>query len=216
MTAVLTLRPVTNDSFLEMLPAVRRHVRRAFQQFDDDRRQEFMQEVVAYSFVAFVRLLQRGRCHWAFPAALARFGIRRVYSGRRVGTATNRCDVLLDAPGQHRRCTVGRVDFPSDFRAWHETLTDSRHTPIPDQVWFRIDIPEWLSGLSGRNRQIAEALANGDTTTDVANRFRLSPGRISQLRRQLKESWLTFQGEPAPTHAAKRPLNLLASELSVC
>ena len=63
MTAVLTLRPVTNDSFLEMLPAVRHHVRRAFQQFDDDRRQEFMQEVVAYSFVAFVRLLQRGRCH---------------------------------------------------------------------------------------------------------------------------------------------------------
>jgi len=35
-------------------------------------------------------------------------------------------------------------------------------TPVPDQVCFRIDFPEWLSRLPNRDRRVAEALANGE------------------------------------------------------
>jgi hypothetical protein len=35
----------------------------------------------------------------------------------------------------------------------------------------------------------------GNGTTDVAKRFKLRAGRISQLRRELAESWRRFVGE---------------------
>jgi hypothetical protein len=38
-------------------------------------------------------------------------------------------------------------------------------------------------------------LASGETTKGAAEKFGLSPARISQLREWLKKSWETFQGE---------------------
>jgi hypothetical protein len=42
---------------------------------------------------------------------------------------------------------------------------------------------------------VAETLANGETTKTTAKRFRVSAGRISQLRRELQQRWQDFQGE---------------------
>lgn len=48
-----------------------------------------------------------------------------------------------------------------------------------------------------RSRQVAEELAIGHSTGDVAKRFGLTPGRISQMRRELHQSWEEFhQGSP--------------------
>jgi hypothetical protein len=44
-------------------------------------------------------------------------------------------------------------------------------------------------------RMIASTLATGETTKNVAKRFRVSPGRVSQIRRELFNSWNRFQGE---------------------
>ena len=41
-------------------------------------------------------------------------------------------------------------------------------------------------------------LALSHTTGEVAKRFRVSAGRISQLRRDLQRSWEEFQGEATP------------------
>ena len=49
--------------------------------------------------------------------------------------------------------------------------------------------------MEDRNRRIAVSLAVGNRTKEVARQFRLSPGRVSQLRRELHDSWQTFQGE---------------------
>jgi hypothetical protein len=43
----------------------------------------------------------------------------------------------------------------------------------------------------------SKALSLGDSTKDVASRFRLSPARVSQLRRELEASWLGYHGEAA-------------------
>jgi hypothetical protein len=48
------------------------------------------------------------------------------------------------------------------------------------------------------NRRVAEKLATGESTSAIARLFRLTPGRISQLRRELCDAWHTFQGELAP------------------
>jgi hypothetical protein len=45
-------------------------------------------------------------------------------------------------------------------------------------------------------------LALGNRTIDTAQRFRLSPGRIAQLRAELAASWRAFTGEiPVPAAA---------------
>jgi hypothetical protein len=46
-----------------------------------------------------------------------------------------------------------------------------------------------------RNRQIAERLSLGHSTAQVARQFGVSPGRISQIRRELHDSWVQFAGE---------------------
>jgi hypothetical protein len=73
-------------------------------------------------------------------------------------------------------------------------LVDNRRTPVPDQAAFRIDFPSWLSTLSARDRRIVSDLAAGERTGDVARKFDVSAGRISQMRGQLKESWEAFGG----------------------
>ncbi len=40
------------------------------------------------------------------------------------------------------------------------------------------------------------ALAVGNSTSYVAKRFKLSAGRISQLRGELYQSWQNFHGDP--------------------
>jgi len=52
-----------------------------------------------------------------------------------------------------------------------------------------------LDSLSSRDRRIAEELATGETTGAVAFKFRVSAGRVSQLRRELKQSWDEFHGQ---------------------
>ena len=42
-------------------------------------------------------------------------------------------------------------------------------------------------------KQIAKDLAFGCSTSEVANKYGVTPGRISQLRRTLEESWVAFQ-----------------------
>ena len=44
--------------------------------------------------------------------------------------------------------------------------------------------------------QRAKVLANGETTSAAAKKFRITPGRVSQIRRELEQAWHRFQGEP--------------------
>ena len=55
--------------------------------------------------------------------------------------------------------------------------------------------------LPVRYRRIAKVLASGESTRETAKRFKLSSGRISQIRAELKQSWQAFQGEPVAAAA---------------
>ena len=90
--------------------------------------------------------------------------------------------------------------------AFEERLRDNTITPPPDQAVFRIDFPAWLRTLTGRERRLIRAMAQNERTTDLSREFELSPGRISQLRRALRDAWLRYHGEdaPCPRRAAAR------------
>jgi len=178
--------------FVAMLPAIERHARFAFRTLHGDERAEAVQAAITNAWLAFVRLAQRDRLEQAFPTSLARYAVAHVRMERTLGCAGNSNEVL--SPRAHRKNGFS-VEYLNDEGSWQDAVLEDHRTPVLDQVWFRIDFPEWLSGLSARERRIAQALARGDSTGDVAHKYRITAGRVSQLRRKLHDSWGRFQGE---------------------
>jgi hypothetical protein len=185
-------RNVTDEQFLALLPAIRRHAQLAFRHLDSESREDAVAEVVAGALVAFNRLADLGRTELAYAGPLARFAVARVRDGRYVATRLNVNDVSSPWCRQRRGVSVENVDDQAD--GWRELVIDHRAGPAEIAV-VRIDFATWLESLSVHDRRIAEILATGETTKCTAKRCGVSAGRISQLRRKLHMAWLRFQGE---------------------
>lgn len=180
-----------------MLPAIHRQARVAFRHLPPEAKQDAIEEVTANATVAYARLAELGKIDFAYPSVLARYGVAQFRAGRRVGNRLNVRDVLSQYAQRSKRFAVERLDhFDEEENQWAEAVVqDTRTSPVPEIVSFRVDFADWLSDLPRRNRRIAESLAVGNTTGEVARRFSVSPGRISQLRQQFKMSWAEFHGE---------------------
>ena len=188
--------PAWHAAFLEMLPAIQRQAKAAFGHLDPEGREEAVQEVTVYAATAFKGLWDQGRAELAYPSVLALYGIKRVKIGRRVATSLNVRDVSSEYCQLQKNITLERLDrFDKYEGVWLEAVVEDPRTPVIDQVWFRIDFPAWLSRLADRDRQIAEALAAGNRTGEVAEEYGVSAGRVSQMRKEFKESWEDFHGE---------------------
>lgn len=186
------------DHFLAMLPALETCFRFAFRRFRPDEREDALQEATASAFAAFVRLWERGQPQVAHPTPLARFALCRWFAGRRLGTPLNRHDVSSPYAQRQRAIRLERLNrYDARQDAWCDVVVEDRKTPVPDQAAFRIDFPAWLRQLSRRNRTIALRLAAGTSTSEVAQRFQLTEGRVSQLRQEFQRSWHQFHGELA-------------------
>lgn len=194
-----SVRPRWHAAFLMMLPVIVRHLRVVFRYLRAEAREEAVAEGLANACTAYQRLVKQGRAHVAFPTVLARFAAAQVVDGRQVGTGQNTRDVLSPRAQKKKRFQVERLDhFDEEENQWIEAVVEDLHTPVFEQVCFRVDFPEWLARLSRRNRRIAQSLSIGNSTGAVARRFRISPGRISQLRREFYESWQEFCGAADP------------------
>ena len=134
---------------------------------------------------------------------LARYGIAQVRDGRRVGNKLSIRDPLSAYCQRKKGVAVERFDrFDEEENAWAEAVVvDTRLAPVPDIVAFRCDFTDWLASLTRRDRRLAETLALGNRTGDVAKRFKLSAGRVSQLRTELATSWKQFTGDTTATNA---------------
>jgi RNA polymerase sigma factor (sigma-70 family) len=188
--------PAWHAKFLELLPGIQRYARHAFRNLWPEVQADLTQEVIANCLVAFVHLVDRGKGDIAFATPLAMFAVRQVHAGRRVGTRLNVRDVSSPYAQLAKSIRLERLDhYDSKSEEWREIVIEDRHATPADVARVRIDFHDWLQALSRRRRQIAQLLASGETTHTVAKRFRLSDGRISQLRRELADSWLAFQGE---------------------
>ena len=195
--------PAWHAGFLAMLPAIVTHARICFRRLDPEAREETIQEVIANALVAYTRLYALGKVDLAYPTVLARFAVAQVNGGRKVGNRLNVREVLSKYAQRSKGFVVERLDhFDDEENAWKQAvIQDTRTAPVPDIVSFGVDFSDWLRRLPRRDRRIAESLALGNRTRDVAKRFDVSAGRISQLRRELAKSWRTFVGEES--HAAE-------------
>jgi hypothetical protein len=179
-----------------MLPIIISVARRSLRNLPPETLEDAVAEVIANCTVAYARLVERGKESIAYATVLAMYAVKQYRDGRRVGTKMNSSDVYSQHAQRRGNFSMQHIGLPGEQRyGWREQLTENCRTPVPEQAAFRIDFPEWLGSLSVRDRRITEELAVGESTGDVARRFQVSPSRVSQMRRQLQDSWEAFAGE---------------------
>jgi hypothetical protein len=162
-------------------------------------KEEVLQEIVADTLVAYVRMFELGKEALAYPTPLVNYALAKFRAGRRVGGRLNIRDVMSVRCQRRKGVIVERLDrFNDRSGEWHEMLVEDRHASPAELAIIRIDFFNWLKTLTPRNRRIAEKLATGETTSRVARMFAVSAGRIAQLRKEMRASWDLFTGELAP------------------
>ena len=188
--------PAWHKPFMAMVPAIAKHARIAFRDYDPEQRDDLVKETVANCLVAYVRLFELGKGHLGYAGVLARYAVAQIHSGRKVGTPLRSKDVLSRYAQQRRGLRIERLDRrDQDERAWMEIAVESKRATPADVAAIRIDFAAWLDGLSGKLRKMAEVLATGEATNDAAKKFGVTAGRISHVRRELMRSWEVFQQE---------------------
>ena len=172
------------------------------------RRADCISEMVALCWLWFVRLVERGKDPLGFPVVLASYAARQVKCGRRLcgqekgkdalsGLAQRRHGFKVE-PLPHAAASYDRLGAVGGQRmhdVLEELLHDNGQTPVPEQVCFRLDFPAWRRTHDRRTRRIMDGMMLGERTRDLARKYGLSPGRISQLRRELRNDWRRCQGE---------------------
>jgi hypothetical protein len=184
-------------AFLAVLPTVLRHARIRFRFVRcAHEREDLLQETLAYALKWTRILWERGRDVRGFPTALAAYAVLAVQHGRRLCGMDRAKDAMNRATHARLGFTCGSLPLrePEPGSALAAALADSKRSDIPVQVAFRIDFPAWLKARARRDRAIIRDMLREERTSDLARRHRVSPARVSQLRREYRDSWLAFAG----------------------
>jgi hypothetical protein len=198
-----------NAAFVKLLPIICRNARLHLRNLRREEREEGIQEIVASAFASFVRLVARRQAHRAYATPLALYAIRGFRAGRRAAARLNRFDVTSRYCHVQSGLRVQRLDhWDESAQEWREILIEDRRFPPAEAAAVRLDFAAWLQRLSPRDRRVALLLASGESTSLVAQCFQVTPGRVSQLRRELSDDWHIFVGdceEVSPRTAPHRP-----------
>ncbi|MHB1424094.1 MAG: hypothetical protein ACYC3I_13030 [Gemmataceae bacterium] len=199
-------------SFLALvLPKVLSHGRIYFRDIQcPNRREDAIQDMIGLAWQWHLRLAERGKDATAFPTALASYAARAVKSGSRVAGQERANDVLSPVAQQRHHFFVGRLpDFETlTVHPLCEALHDNTKSPPDETVSFKLDFTAWLASLTERDRSIVEDLMIGERTRDVANKYQISPARISQKRRELCQDWLAFCGDFSAVSASSSSVGI--------
>lgn len=173
---------------------------------------EEMTEMLALCWKWFCHLAKRGKDARQFPSVLARFAARAVRSGRRLCGQQSANEVMNERTQEQRGFRVealpsststshedlyATADGQKRLDTFEERLHDNTLTPILDQVAFRCDFPAWLATRTERDQRLIGDMTGDERTTDLARKYGVCPGRVSQLRREYQDDWQHFCAEPA-------------------
>jgi hypothetical protein len=189
--------PVPSDwqtGLLALFPEIQQRLCQAFAYQAAAARDEAIADGILLCVLSYKRLNEQGRAQQVTAASLAWYAAKQVRSGRGEGCRLNSQEPL--ALYAQRRRAFRKEPLEPSARTWIDALVQDRRSSVLDHVAARLDVAAWLSTLGGRTRHMVEDLARGCTTSEVARKYGLTAGRISQLRRELKNSWHEFQHEP--------------------
>jgi hypothetical protein len=172
------------QTFTTRLPWMRSIARTKFRHLHADRKDEALQNMLALCWKFHQSLFRQGRADPGILRLVLWYAIRQTKSKRTVqGKA--RCKDALDCwdPGQ------------ASFETYDLNGLVGRATPIPEQVSFRVDVSAFFRTLNERQRNMACALAAGETTGEVARNNHVTSGDVSRFRRRFKTVFEEFLGE---------------------
>jgi len=167
-------------------------------------------ETLALAWKWFARLAEQGKDATNFASVLATYAAKAVRNGRRLCGQERAKDVMSPVAQRNKGFQVeslptsarrgyeglyGLVHGQQELDAYEERLQDNSVTPPPDAAGFRIDFPRFLRDLTQRDRDLAMFLSLGHHAKKAADRFGLSPGRVTQLRQRWCRDWKVFQGD---------------------
>jgi len=157
-------------------------------------REDRVAETVAIAWKWFVELAKRGKDATQYPSVLASYAARAVRNGRRLCGQLRARDAMSETAQQRHGFCVGKLpDFSTlSENPLIEALHDNTKTPPPDAAAFRIDWRAWRRRRSHRDRRIIDRMMLSERTRDLARQFRLTPSRVSQLRREFHDDWRSF------------------------
>jgi len=172
--------PVSFDSLYEkMLPHFRFFAKRVMR-LKADNFDDAVQELTAIAYEMYRSLVRRGKETYYSP--IMKFAIKRYKSGRRfIGSSST--DVLSDWTRILERCDI--CSWEDSENTGTRYLASNRWENVADTVQFKIDFyDDWLQQQTPRDQAIIKALSYGHTTGDVAKKYKVSAGLISQYRRR--------------------------------
>lgn len=178
-----------------VLPRVDTHARIAFRRIRcSDTQEDCIQEVVAISWKWFIRTTEQGKDPTQFASIIASLAVAHVRCHRKLVKSDSARDVMSPLAQRRRGFSVSSITQKgtSECSPIEDALHANTETPVPDQVAFRLDFSVWLVTLTSAKRHIATDMMTGERTGELAQKHRVSPARISQLRSELLESWELF------------------------
>jgi hypothetical protein len=194
-----------------LLPRLQTHAEISFRHIPcAARREDAIQEMLALAWKWLLSLAEKGKDVTEFTMVFVYLVARAVKSGRRLCGQEKAKDVLSrmaqakygfeveplpSATATRHEARYADVKGQRRQDVFEEHLQDNMVTPIPDQVQFRIDFPAWLATLTARERRLIREMAGNERTKELSRTFEVSPGRISQMRREFAWSWQTFCGD---------------------
>jgi hypothetical protein len=207
-----------HDTFQSLLPKLETHAAIYFRHVRcPDKKADYIAECVALAWGWLTRLHERGKDVRQFAMVFVYLVARAVRNGRRLCGQERAKDVLSPRAQQRRNFRVESLpsstrrsfdDFYASVRgqqsvdSYEERLKDNSVTPPPDAAAFRIDWPAFLNTLSERDRELAHFLSLGHAASKAAEQFKLTPGRVTQLRQRWCREWRLCQGEDATQQGA--------------
>lgn len=180
------------------LPRIERQLSYSFRHLKGEARLEAMQKARTQAWLLFRQDLEAGNNPADYISRIAGFAVNRANINREITGCEPAKDVMsLKAQLTHGYTVTGLPDKSTlSGNEITEGLTDKKNCSVPDQVWFRVDIPRWLDQIPNqRDREIAEGLMQGYSTTEMAKVHGVSLGRIAQIRRELYQNLQEFEGE---------------------
>jgi DNA-directed RNA polymerase specialized sigma24 family protein len=174
-----------------MMPHFRYFTKRLIRR-NGSRRIDFddvMQELVGFALELYRSLVQRDKP--VFYSPIMKFAIKRYKEGRRFA-GSNTTDILSEQTqrlGRSDTCQLSLFDGEPGHRGFcfHQQQPD-----VAEAVQWKIDYEAWLQRLSPRDQKIALDLSYGYTTGEVAAKYGVSDGLISQYRKRYADSWNDF------------------------
>lgn len=197
------------EVFLAIMQSVSTHAAIMFRHIRSEHdREDFVQETLCIAWKWTLRMVEQQKDPREFPSTVATLAAKHVRSGRKfVGGKIGTKDALSRIAQARHGFTVqllpastataheqlyGTVRGQQRHDAMEEMLQEHDRSPVPDQAAFRIDFTTWRLSYDQRRRAMIDEMIQGESTTELSEKFRVSQGRISQMRREFQAAWRSY------------------------